>query len=156
MSLFEAVRSRDVAKVRALLEEGAAVDEAGPGGRTPLIEAAAAGDVALVELLLEAGAEPSLQDGERESAILKAAAHGHREVVAALSPHATPDELDTARAFLATQAYPDGLPPREEAGEEPKKGRWLASLGARASAFFGDEDPARRLERLERAEKKKR
>ena len=49
---------------------------------------------------------------------------------------ATPDELDTARAFLATQAYPDGLPPREEAGEEPKKGRWLASLGARASAFL--------------------
>jgi ankyrin repeat protein len=155
MSVIDAVKAANVARVRELLQAGGDANEPGPNGTTPLIEAARAGHVELVKLLLGANAEPSLQDDERESAILKAAAYGHRDVVSLLMPHASDDERDTARAFLKANADPNALPAREEPTEEPK-GRWLAEVGARTSAFFGDDDAAKRLDRLERAEKKKR
>jgi len=164
MTLYDAVQKQDLHQVRALLQDGADVNAPGPGGKTPLLEAAVQGNVALVTLLLEAKADPSLTDDERESPLLKAAAYGHREIVTLLVPHAPQEEVDMALAFLkahggsdealrprAPPSPPPSQPPAPESGN-----RWLATVAARTAHFFGDESAGKRLERLERAEKKKR
>lgn len=156
-SLIQAVKQGDVAKVRALLSEGAFVDEAGPDGRTPLHEAAIAGNVEMVKTLLAAKADVTFKDEEKETAILKAAAHGHREVVNLLAPLASEDDRDMARAFLKHHANPHALPPREEEPETTGDSvvRGTATFALRASAFFGSEKAQKQLDRIERAEKNK-
>lgn len=133
----------------------------GPGGSTPLIEAARMGNSELVEILLAGGAEPMLKDAEQESALLKAAANGHRAVCALLLPTASEDERGMAEAFLGAVGKthaplaappPDGFLGIRKKTEELK--RRAAVLGARAAKFVGYEQPAERIEQLERAEQR--
>ncbi|MBI3181112.1 MAG: ankyrin repeat domain-containing protein [Myxococcales bacterium] len=152
MSLFEAASAGDLAEARRLLSEGADVNELGEGGRTPLIEAARAGREELVRTLLEAGAEASLTDEMEETALLKAAANGHRGTVELLIPHAREDERSLARAFL--QAAGKELGPVDSVREQGLE-RKLAKVGAKASKVLGYEEPSKRLERIERAEKRR-
>lgn len=150
MSLFERVQAGDVAAVLRALEGGADANELGPAGRTLLIEAAVAGNAELVRVLLAHGAEPFLKDGEGESAIMKAAAYGHRKVVELLWTKASEDERQTAEAYLRAAGKTHGP---ERTDEPSELQREVADLGARAADFFGYQDPKRRLERAQRAEK---
>lgn len=149
MSLLEAVLGGDEAEVRRLLSEGGDPNELGDGRRTPLIEAAAAGRADLARLLLDGGAEPWLRDEADETALLKAAALGHRQVCALLFPLAPEEEAELARAFLAAHGKEHGPPSTPPGG----LGRKLAYAGAKLSKALGHEEPSKRLERLERAER---
>ena len=161
MTLFEAVTAADAEQVVARLEAGEDINQMGPGGSTPLIEAARMGSAELVEVLLAAGAEPMLKDGEQESALLKAAANGHRAVCALLLPTASEDERGMAEAFLGAAGKthgplaapkPDGfLGIRKKLEELKRKG---AVVGARAARFVGYDQPAERVEMVERAEQR--
>ncbi len=84
-SLFDAVGSDDVDKVRALLKEGADVNAAPGDGMTALHRAARAGTTAMAELLIESGAH--LEAGTRLGAhrpLHVASASGRSGVVAVL------------------------------------------------------------------------
>lgn len=161
MNLYAAVEAGDAEAVVAALEAGEDVNQMGPGGATPLIEAARRGNAELVEVLLAGGAEPFLKDDEQESAILKAAANGHRAVCALLMPAASDDERGMAEAFLgavgkthgpaAAAAAPGFLGIRKKTDELKKR---AAVLGARAARFVGYEQPAERIDQLERAEER--
>ncbi len=161
MNLYQAVEAADAEAVVARLEAGEDINQLGPGGSTPLIEAARLGNAQLVEVLLAAGAEPMLKDAEQESALLKAAANGHREVCALLLEVASDDERSMAEAFLgavgkthgpSVAAPPDGFLGIRKKTDELK--RRAAVLGARAAKFVGYEQPANRIERVERAEQR--
>ncbi len=159
MTLYEAVEAADAEAVVARIEAGEDVNQLGPGGSTPLIEAARLGNALLVEVLLSAGAEPMLKDGEQETALLKAAANGHKDAYALLVAHASDDERGMAEAFLgavgkthapAAPPPPDGFMGIRKKTDELK--RRAAVFGARAARFVGYEQPADRIERVERAE----
>jgi serine/threonine-protein phosphatase 6 regulatory ankyrin repeat subunit C len=151
MTLFEAVAANDVGALTKALQAARDVNVLGEEKRTPLHAAAKAGSAAMVKALLEAGAEPSLKDASDETALLLAAANGHREVVALLAPHATDDERDLARAFLAASGRTDG--PASDVAPS-KLEETAATAAARAAKFFGHDDPQDRLDRNDRAKKK--
>jgi ankyrin repeat protein len=150
MTLFEAVESGDVAKVKAALRGAKDVNPSGEGGRTPLIEAAAMGQLEMVKVLLAAGADPTLPDDEKETALLKAAANGHLPVVNILSVHATDDERDMARAFLRAAGKVES--PEYQAPDHGAFKRTAAKASAAMSKMVGHDDPSERLERIERGE----
>jgi hypothetical protein len=156
MTLFDAVRAGDLDRLRALLDGGADPDELGEGGRTPLMEAAYEGRLELVRALLAAKADPSLVDDLDETALVKAATAGHREVMRALEPFASPEERELAMTFLRASHEMFGAAPPPEPGEEKSElRRAVATVGAVVSDVLGDSNPARRLNRLERAEERK-
>jgi hypothetical protein len=155
MTLFEAVQSDDAEALEKLAGEVRDINEGFEGGRTALIEAAARGRLDLVRILLQAGAEPTITDDEKESAILKAAANGHVDVVHLLAPQASEDERDMARAFLKAHGKsfsPEYQGPPEDFG---KLKRAAAQASARIASFVGHDDPANRLDRVNRSEKNK-
>lgn len=61
-ALRDAIGHRDVARVQALLDDGADLTTTDDEGKTPLMEAAKAGAPEIVELLLKAGADPKPKD----------------------------------------------------------------------------------------------
>ncbi len=152
MTLFDAIAHGDFAAVEAALDSTPDVNLVGHQGRTPLIEAAALGRLDVVRLLLQRGAEPGWKDESDETAIMKAGAHGYPAVVAALEPHASDDERDMARAFLAAFGKVNGPEYQYDVSRLQKK---VADVAARAANFVGHEAPLKRLERLERAEEHK-
>jgi ankyrin repeat protein len=149
MSLLTALISGDAVAAQAQLDAGADANELGEGGTTPLMVAAERGDAAWVKRLLGAGAEPSLVDGMGETALLKAAAGGHTQAYQALVTLASDDEREAAAAYLSAAGKTQG-PPSEPASSLRTR---LVGATARAAKFFGDENPAARLERVKRAEK---
>lgn len=161
MTLIEAILAGDADAVAQRLDAGDDVNMLGDNATTPLIEAARLGSEELVEVLLSAGAEPFMKDAEQETALLKAAANGHKAVCALLVDAATDDERDMARAFLSAYGKTDGpkeLPPppgflgfRKKIADFKKN---AAVIGARAARFVGYEEPADRIEMIERAEKR--
>lgn len=58
--LLEAMRNRDVPKIKRLISEGANVNEADDKGRLPLL-LAAGGDLELIDILLEANADANIE-----------------------------------------------------------------------------------------------
>jgi uncharacterized protein len=149
-ALYEAVRGGDLAAVKKALK-GSFIDESGDDGMTPLILAAKSGRADLVKVLLDGGADVQMKDAMHESAILKAGAEGHHQVVAMLAPRSTPEDVDQAKAFLSTFGKTHG-PMKEDLEAGDKFMRKVAEVAANASAFFGDEDPKSRMERVERSE----
>lgn len=149
MSLLDAIASEDRAAIAAAVKATRDVNELGPGRTTPLIEAARRGLDDVVAQLLAAGAEPSWRDDEQETALLKAAANGFPRVVALLSPHATDDERDLARSFLA--AFGQSHAP-EYQYEPSSLHQKAVEVAARAAKFVGHDDPLERLERQERSQ----
>jgi ankyrin repeat protein len=103
-----------------------------------------------VQALLTAGAEPEWKDEAEETALLKAAANGHVAVVNLLGPHAPEDERDLARAFLS--AFGASHAPDFQYDESRLKKKAI-ELVARAADFVGNEDPLKRVERVDRAKK---
>jgi len=95
--LCQAVRSRNLAEVRRLLDGGAdpntpASDVPFVGGWTPLHDAACIGDAAIIELLVRAGAD-----------VNAVATNGHTPIYAACNA----GHLDAARAILDAGADPN-------------------------------------------------
>ncbi|MGV2442320.1 ankyrin repeat domain-containing protein, partial [Bacillus atrophaeus ATCC 9372] len=70
--------------VTALLEHGAAVDAAGPDGRTPLMMAAMFNRDEMVEALLRAGADREAKDASGATAAQMAWAMGARNALSVL------------------------------------------------------------------------
>ena len=66
---------------RALLQEGADVNQVEDNGMTPLIYAAASGNLELVQLLLQSGADVSKEDGNGRTALDKATNNEREDVV---------------------------------------------------------------------------
>jgi ankyrin repeat protein len=157
MTLLEAVQSGDAAQLKAALKTAIDVNESGEGGRTPLIAAALMGRADLCQVLLDGGADPSLKDDEHETALMKAAANAHVDVCDVLFPLAGEDERDMARAFL--KAHNKAQSPDYQAPEFGAFKKAAANASARVSKFVGHDNPADRLDRVNRAEqnaKKKR
>ena len=152
MTLFDALETRSAKVLKEALLAKGDVNALGPGKTTPLIEAARNGWTEGVELLLEAGAEPSWRDEADETALLKAAANGHRAVVHLLEGLAGDEEQALAEAFLA--AFGSSSAPEYEYDESRLK-RKAVEVAARAADLLGHAEPARRVERVARAESRK-
>jgi uncharacterized protein len=82
--LLESAKLGDVARVRELLSNGAAVNTSDRRGLTPLIWASANGNVELVRQLLESGASVDRRGNDGTTALMLASANGFTEVVRAL------------------------------------------------------------------------
>ncbi|UCE90098.1 MAG: ankyrin repeat domain-containing protein [Pseudomonadota bacterium] len=85
---WEAVRQGNTSEVRALVEQGADVNESGGNNETPvLVKAAKEGHLAVVELLLFAGADINAQNVKGTTALHAAARRGHTDIVQLLLAH---------------------------------------------------------------------
>src|SRR6185436_5387640 len=80
MTIFEAVESGELDKVKERIAAGDDPNALGKDGITPLMLAAERGYDPIVEALLYAGAEATLTDRIGETALMKAAANAHRAV----------------------------------------------------------------------------
>jgi uncharacterized protein len=100
--LAEAAMTREIATVRALLQQGAAVDGALGDGMTALHWAAERGDAALADLLLAAGASTRVETRLGRYTPLHLAAQGGHARVVRLLIDATAD----VRAVTTTGASP--------------------------------------------------
>lgn len=158
MGLLSALEAGDLEQARMLLNQGGDPNDLGQGGLTPLMLAASLGDVDLVQALLDAHADPGFRDAMDETALLKAAAQGHAAVVARLKASASPADWAMAESYLRTAGQGSELLPGPEAPVERSGrdlSRTLAKGAARVAGFFGNDSPGKRLERVERSEKKK-
>ena len=82
--LFEAARGGDAKVVRALIKDGADVNEADAYGETPLFQAAKEGHEAVVKALIEAGADVAKGASDGTTPVCVAATCGHELAVKAL------------------------------------------------------------------------
>ena len=152
--LTQAVTSGDERAVRALLTDGADVNESTSGGQTALILAVIFGHTNLVRILVNAGADPHLRDNLGLNAIEWAKRRGLTEALAIFTHNPTANILIT-RPTIETEEEagvveppraPAPPPPSEkrESDADDKSRRWLAGLKQRL-----DEVEARRLNRNE-------
>ena len=130
--LTQAVTSGDAGAVKALLANGADVNERTGGGQTPLILATIFGHTHLIPLLLDAGADPQLRDNLGLNAIDWAQRRGATEVIEVLGNKQARATGTTTR----TQApLPRALEPNVEkattVSEEERSRRWIAGLKQR-------------------------
>lgn len=146
--------SGDERAVRALLTEGANVNESTSGGQTALILAVIFGHTNLVRILVNAGADPHLRDNLGLNAIEWAKRRGLTEALAILTHNPTANILITRPTIEAEEKARVVEPPRAAAPPSPsekkesdaddKSRRWIAGLKQRL-----DEIEARRLNRNE-------
>jgi uncharacterized protein len=80
MNLLRASAKGDLATVKKLIAEGADVNAADAGGRTPIIEAAWAGHVDVVKFLVEKSADVTIMDNAGYTALMRASEEGHLPV----------------------------------------------------------------------------
>ncbi len=163
MTLFDAIKNRDLEAVHEGIDAGDDVNARDDSGETALMKAARAGLGEVVTALLAAGAEPTLTDNIGETALQKAAAHAQLDAMKALWPSASPEAQDEAEAFFLASGRTDGPDDGEaqartlrEMFERFKKNlkQSVAAPAARASELIGDKNPQRRVERVERAKKR--
>lgn len=81
--LVEAAARGNLARVRTLLDAGAALEHRDGAGRTPVLAATAGNHLPVVRLLIERGADVNAQDRQQDSAFLLAGASGYTEIVRA-------------------------------------------------------------------------
>jgi hypothetical protein len=151
--LTQAVTSGDERAVRALLTEGADVNESTSGGQTALILAVIFGHTNLVRILINAGADPQLRDNLGLNAIEWAKRRGLSEALAILTHNPNANIL-IARPTIETDegvlespratTTPSQTEKADPESSEDKSRRWLAGLKQRL-----DELEVRRLNRNE-------
>lgn len=113
--LREAARAGDLTRVEALLAAGVPVDAPARYGQTPLYFAAEKGHLAVAQRLVERGANVNARDGFFGASVLEMAlqgghrelarfllAHGAEDAFSALADAIENDDLEMARAALAT------------------------------------------------------
>jgi hypothetical protein len=152
--LTNAVTSGDESAVKALLTDGADVNERTSGGQTALILAVIFGHTHLVHLLVNFGADPQLRDNLGLNAIDWAKRRGLTEVLDVLenAPHQPARETKIAVNLEEPEKDPTEAQPkletdsREILSEDEKSRRWLAGLKQRLR-----EQELRRLNRNESA-----
>lgn len=145
--LTQAVTSGDAGAVKAVLANGADVNERTGGGQTPLILATIFGHTHLISLLLDAGADSQLRDNLGLNAIDWAQRRGATEVIEVLSkkPSRTPTISTTTRPQTpsvrsATRIESDAE--RSSAvSEEERSRRWIAGLKQRIAEQAQHEVP---------------
>ncbi|MBN1129084.1 MAG: ankyrin repeat domain-containing protein [Chitinispirillaceae bacterium] len=81
MNLLRASAKGDLAAIKKFVADGAGVNTADPGGRTPIIEAAWGGHADIVKYLLEKGADIDAVDNTGYTALMRACEEGHATVV---------------------------------------------------------------------------
>jgi ankyrin repeat protein len=81
--LVEAAARGDLARVQALLQAGAAIEQRDANGRTAVLAATAGNHVDVVRALVARGANVNAQDHQKDSAFLLAGARGYTEIVRA-------------------------------------------------------------------------
>ena len=119
--------------MKALLANGADVNERTGGGQTPLILATIFGHTHLIPLLLDAGADPQLRDNLGLNAIDWAQRRGATEAIEVLRNKLV---LSSGMTTTRTQTSPRGSaePNVEKAttvSEEERSRRWIAGLKQR-------------------------
>ena len=122
--LVDAVRAGDAARVRALVEAGADVNQAEADGSTPLHWAAYAGDVETARLLLKAGAVANAGNRYGVRPLSLACTAGSPGVVAALldagaNPNSTLTEGETALMTAARAGDGNVVELLLDAGADP-------------------------------------
>jgi ankyrin repeat protein len=104
-----AARAGQIARVAALLEEGAKVNSRDRNGDSPLNMAAAKGNVELVDVLLKAGADVNLANLAGVTPLMGAAFSGKVEIVRKLlAAGARIEPLDRVKKNAATYAAGSG------------------------------------------------
>lgn len=124
-SLVEAASAGDLARVEAVLDAGADVDERDATGRTAVTAAVYGGHAAVVRHLIERGADVDIQDDSRANAFLATGETGDVEVLrevlrgdpdvtrtnrfggTALIPAADRGHVEMVRALLSTDVAVD-------------------------------------------------
>jgi ankyrin repeat protein len=137
--LTNAVTSGDESAVKALLTDGADVNERTSGGQTALILAVIFGHTHLVHLLVNFGADPQLRDNLGLNAIDWAKRRGLTEVLDVLenAPHQPARETKIVVNLEEPEKDPTEAQPkletdsREILSEDEKSRRWLAGLKQR-------------------------
>lgn len=80
-NLIAAAERGDVAEVRALLDQGAAIEARDSQGRTALLAATHGNRVAVARLLIEMGADVNAKDAIKDTPFLYAGAEGRVEIL---------------------------------------------------------------------------
>lgn len=103
-SLLTAAGDGDVARVKQLLERGAALETRDAQGNTPLLRATQGNHVEAARALIEAGANVNAQNAIHDSAYLLAGARGYREVLALTLAHGA--DLKSTNRYGGTALIP--------------------------------------------------
>jgi ankyrin repeat protein len=106
-ALIDAVKAKDAATVRALLQKRAAVNEAEPDGTTPLHWAARQDDEDIAQLLIDRGADVNAANRFGVTPIQLAATNGSRGMIARLlDAGANPNDVsDNGQTVLMTASH---------------------------------------------------
>ena len=105
---MQAVKANDIARVRALIDGGADVNQLDRSGDAPLIMAAYEGHTEIVQLLLAAGADVTVVDPGMKATALHAAAYAGRTEAARLLIAASID-LDAQGPYNGYTALHDAI-----------------------------------------------
>jgi uncharacterized protein len=104
--LIAAAERGDVARVRQLLDTGAAVNERDARGRNAVLAATQGGHEAAARLLIERGADVNAQDEIADSAFLLAGARGHTGIVRAALAATPPPDFKRLNRYGGTALIP--------------------------------------------------
>jgi uncharacterized protein len=134
LQLIDAVQSRDLATLQALIEAGTDVNEQDEQGWTPLSWAAGKGDLAAVRLLIDNGADVFKTGRDQRTPYMIALAAGHVEIVQLLqqAEAAINANASTRREVTYCQAFPVGQLRRFTA--------WKESSSTNGHRSLADED----------------
>lgn len=79
--IFQAIESRDIPRLKALISSGENVNYKDENGVTPLIYATVHDDVEAMALLMDAGAKVNARDKRKVTALSWGAVYGHVEPI---------------------------------------------------------------------------
>ncbi len=79
--LLAAIRGNDVSSVKKMIDRGADVNAAGPGGELPLAAAVMTGDLDMIKVMVASGAAVDARDDEGNTALMLAAGKGDIKVI---------------------------------------------------------------------------
>jgi len=112
----------DLAKMKALIKEGADIETPTAKGATPLIAAAGKRNVAALELLAQNGANLYAKTSEGVSAMFYGLAHYRLDIVKTLLDHGLDPERDTLKGGLTALMWAANLGKQDLADEIASRG----------------------------------